>query len=154
MLTAGSIAPAFSALDQHGIMRSLGDYKGSWVLLYFYPKDHTPGCTAQACEFRDTMNAFREKNLVILGVSADSQESHKKFGDTYAISFSLLADTDKTIIKTYQVWGEKSSRGKVYEGIIRTSVLINPDGIIHKVYERVQPEGHAENVLNDMKAIQ
>lgn len=149
MLTAGTKAPQFSATDQNGVVRTLTDFKGTWLLLYFYPKDDTPGCTAQACELRDSVNELRTKGVTIVGVSADDEASHKKFGEKYAVSFSLLADTDKHIINAYEVWGEKTAHNKSYWGIIRTSFLINPDGIIHKVYERVKPEGHAEQILKD-----
>lgn len=153
MLTAGTKAPNFSTTDQNGVVRSLSDYKGSWILLYFYPKDDTPGCTAEACEFRDSVNILRSRGITILGVSADNEESHKKFGEKYALTFSLLADTEKKIVNAYEVWGEKTARNKSYWGIIRTSFLINPDGIIHKVYERVKPEGHAEEVVKDTEAL-
>lgn len=153
MLTAGTKAPNFSATDQNGVVRSLADFKGTWLLLYFYPKDDTPGCTAQACELRDSVNELRTKGVSILGVSADDEASHKKFGEKYALTFSLLADSDKKIINAYEVWGEKTAHNKSYWGIIRSSFLINPDGIIHKVYERVKPEGHAEEVLKDTAAL-
>lgn len=150
MLTTGQEAPAFSAPDQNGVIRTLGEFKGSWVLVYFYPKDDSPGCTAEACELRDAVNTLRSKNLAIVGISADDEASHKKFGEKYALSFPLLADTDKKIINTYGVWGEKTVHNKTYWGIIRTSFLIDPDGVIKKIYAKVKPEGHAENVLKDM----
>ncbi len=153
MLNTGTSAPAFSAPDQNGAIRTLSEFKGSWLLLYFYPKDDTPGCTAQACELRDNMNSLRHYGVTIVGVSADDEASHKKFGETYALPFPLLADKDKKIINTYGVWGEKTTYGKTYMGVIRTSFLIDQDGVIRKIYEKVKPEGHAEEVLKDVKEI-
>ncbi len=153
MLNIGDSAPAFSAPDQNGEVRTLSEFKGSWVLLYFYPKDDTPGCTAEACELRDNMNGLRQYGVTIVGVSADDEASHKKFGDRYAVPYPLLADTEKKIIKDYEVWGEKSMYGKTYMGILRTTFLIDGEGVIQKIYEKVKPEGHADEVLKDVKEI-
>lgn len=153
MFTAGQKAPDFSAVDQYGSKRSLSDFNKGWVLLYFYPKDDTPGCTAQACGLRDSLSRLQSLNVSIVGVSADDETSHRKFSDKYALSFPILADTDKHIVNTYGVWGEKSMYGKTYMGILRTSFLIDPEGIIQKVYERVKPDEHADEVLADVKEI-
>jgi thioredoxin-dependent peroxiredoxin len=151
MIQIGQTAPAFSAPDQYGRVRTSDEFKGSWLLLYFYPKDETSGCTAEACEFRDTLNDLRALDVAVVGVSADDEVSHKSFSEKYALSFPLLADTDKRIIKEYGVWGEKSTYGKTYMGILRTSFLIDPDGIVRKIYEKVKPEGHAQEVLKDVR---
>ncbi len=153
MLKIGDAAPDFSAPDQYGKVRTLGEFNGSWLLLYFYPKDGTDGCTMEACELRDSMNDLRALGVSIVGVSADNEESHKKFSESYALSFPLLADTNKKIIESYGVWGEKTAPGKTYMGLLRTTFVIDPDGIIQKVYEKVKPDGHAEEILKDIKAI-
>jgi thioredoxin-dependent peroxiredoxin len=153
MLTIGQKAPDFSAPDQYGKIRTLGEFKGSWLVLYFYPKDGTDGCTTEACELRDSMNDLRGLGFAVVGVSADDETSHKKFSERYALSFPLLADTEKKIIEAYGVWGEKTAPGKTYMGILRTTFLIDPDGVIRKVYEKVKPEGHAEELLADIKAM-
>lgn len=152
MLQEGQQAPAFSAPDQYGRVRTSGEFKGSWLLLFFYPKDDSPGCTTEACELRDSVNAFRGRSVAVAGVSADDVQSHAGFSEKYALSFPLLADTEKKIIRDYGVWGEKTSSGKTYMGILRTTFLINPEGIIKKVYEKVTPEGHAEEILQDLKS--
>ena len=141
----------FSLPDQDGKLHKLSDYKGKWVLLYFYPKDDTPGCTKEACGIRDEFKNFKSLNIVVLGVSADSQESHKKFSEKYKLPFILLSDESKEVLKKYGVWGKKKFMGKEYEGILRTSFLINPDGKIVKIYEQVNPDTHAKEVLKDFK---
>jgi peroxiredoxin Q/BCP len=135
-------------------MHSLKDERGRWVLLYFYPKDMTPGCTKEACAVRDTFPSFEKLNAVVWGVSADSVESHKKFAESYNLRFPLLADTEKKAIEAYGVWQEKNMMGRKYMGIVRSSFLIDPEGNIAKVYEKVKPEIHAEEVLSDLKALQ
>ncbi len=147
----GSIAPAFTLPDQDGKKHSLSSYKGKWVLLYFYPKDNTPGCTKQACVLRDAEPDFKKLKAVVLGVSADSVVSHERFAEKYALPFPILADTDKKVVKAYGVWGRKKMRGREYDGIFRTSFLIDPKGRIAKVYEKVKPEQHADDVLADLK---
>lgn len=153
MLTAGQKAPNFSSPDQYGKVRTLNEFNNGWLLLYFYPKDDTPGCTAEACELRDSLNALKTLGAAVVGVSVDDEVSHKKFSDKYALTFPILADTDKTIVNAYEVWGEKSMYGKTYWGIMRTSFLIDPEGIIRKVYEKVKPEGHADEIVKDMKEL-
>lgn len=136
-MNIGDIAPAFTLSDQNGSTHSLLDYRGKFVLLYFYPKDDTPGCTKEACTIRDSYSIFEEKNIVVLGVSADSIESHKKFEEKYGLPFTLLSDPDKVVRKLYGVTG-------------RDSFLINPMGMIKKVYRKVTPVEHAGEVLIDV----
>lgn len=149
-----SQAPNFSLLDESGVLRSLADYRGSWVLLYFYPKDDTPGCTKEACCLRDNFPDFKKLNAVVLGISADSVESHKKFKEKYNLPFFLLADTQKEVIKSYEVWQKKKFMGKEYETISRTSFLIDPSGKIKRVYENVDPKKHAGEVIADLSSLQ
>lgn len=146
-------APAISLQDQAGKTHTLAQYKGQWVLLYFYPKDDTPGCTKEACTFRDTLPRFKKSKIVVLGVSADSVASHKKFAQKYGLPFTLLADPDKTVIKTYGVWGLKKFMGREYMGIKRMSYLIDPKGKIAKIYPKVKPAEHPTEVLADIAAL-
>ena len=148
----GSKAPDFSLPDQDGEMHKLSDYKGKWVLLYFYPKDDTPGCTVEACTIRDQFQDFKKIKAVVLGVSKDSVESHRKFADAYDLPFTLLSDEDKEVINKYGVWGEKNMMGRKYMGVKRMSYLIDPVGKIKKVYENVKPPKHAGEVLEDIEA--
>ena len=141
----------FSLPDQNGKVHSLSSYKGSWVLLYFYPKDDTPGCTKEACGFRDSLNDLKKHNVFVLGVSADSVSSHQKFAKKYNLNFPLLSDEKKEIIKAYGAFGKKKFMGKEFEGILRISFLINPEGEIVKKYDKVKPEVHAKEVLEDIK---
>jgi peroxiredoxin Q/BCP len=143
----------FSLTDQNGKVHKLSSYRGSWVLLYFYPKDDTPGCTKEACGFRDSLNELKKHNLVVLGVSADSVTSHQKFAQKYNLNFPLLADEKKEVIKAYGAWGKKKFMGKEFEGILRVSFLINPEGDIVKKYDKVKPEIHAGEVLEDIKKL-
>ena len=143
----GDPAPAFSALATDGATIRLADFKGHPVILYFYPKDDTPGCTKEACAFRDGYAAFKKKGAVILGVSADSVKSHGKFTEKFKLPFPLLADEDKSIVKAYGAWCEKSFMGRKYEGIHRVTFLIGADGRIQQVWPKVKPEEHAAEVL-------
>lgn len=145
----GDIAPNFTLPDQSGADHSLSDYLAQWVLLYFYPKDDTPGCTTEACGIRDRFSKF--KGVKVLGVSTDSVLSHEKFSHKYKLPFTLLADEDKKVVKLYGVWAKKNFMGKSYLGTVRTSFLIDPKGRIAKVYERVKPAEHAQRVLVDLK---
>ncbi len=145
-------APAFTLLDQDGAMHSLKDYAGQWVLIYFYPKDDTPGCTKEACALRDEFPTFGKLKAKIFGVSADTVASHKKFATKYKLPFTLLADPEKTMIESYGVWQKKKFMGREYMGIARSSFLINPEGKIEKIYEKVNPLSHADEVLADLKA--
>ncbi|TAK04743.1 thioredoxin-dependent thiol peroxidase [Patescibacteria group bacterium] len=151
--SVGQPAPAFSLQDQKGETHTLQEHAGSWVLLYFYPKDDTPGCTKEACGVRDNFTQFRSLDLTVLGVSTDSVASHKKFADKYALPFTLLADVDKKTVQDYGVWGEKKFMGRTFNGIRRTSFLITPEGKIAKVYENVKADGHAGEVLKDLQEL-
>ncbi len=143
-------APDFTLPDQDGNTHSLSDYAGKYVLLYFYPKDMTPGCTTEAQCFRDTNNDLVAAGLQVLGVSADSIESHKKFAQAHHLNFPLLADTEKTVLNAYGVWQEKSLFGNNFLGIKRESFLIDPQGVVVKHYEKVDPKQHAAEVLEDV----
>lgn len=148
--SVGTKAPDFTLQDQDGVSHTLSQYKSQWVLIYFYPKDNTPGCTKQACTLRDAEPAFEKLDAVVLGISGDSVASHKKFVEKFQLPFPLLADTDKNVIEAYGSWGKKKLMGREYMGIFRNSFLISPDGTIAKVYEAVKPEKHAEEVLADI----
>ncbi len=152
-LKMGQLAPDFSLSDQTGKEHKLSDYKDGWVLVYFYPKDDTPGCTKEACSIRDNFPKFKKSQATVLGVSVDSVKSHAKFAEKYKLPFILLADEDKTVVKKYSVWAKKKFTGREYMGTLRTSFLISPDGKIVKIYEKVNPEVHAEEVLKDLKNI-
>jgi peroxiredoxin Q/BCP len=146
-LKAGDVAPDFSAATNGGGNISLADFQGRNVILYFYPKDDTPGCTKEACAFRDLFAEFKKRGAVVLGVSPDPVESHDKFVEKFKLPFTLLADADKQIVKAYGVWGEKRFMGRKYLGTHRVTFLIGADGRIKKVWPRVKPEEHAEEVL-------
>jgi peroxiredoxin Q/BCP len=147
LLAVGDKAPAFRTKDQDGNTVSLRDFLGQKVVLYFYPKDDTPGCTKEACSFRDGWALFRKRKIAVLGVSADDQKSHKKFAEKYSLPFRLLADTDKTILKDYGVWGEKSLYGRKFMGTNRVTYLIDEKGKIAAVWPKVKPDGHADELL-------
>jgi len=144
------LAKDFNLPDQDGKMHKLSDYKGKWVVLYFYPKDNTPGCTKEACGFRDYRNKFSQRNAVILGVSKDSVASHKKFAQKHGLNFPILSDEDKKVIKAYEAWGKKKFLGKEFEGTLRKTYLIAPDGKIAKVYPNVNPINHPDKVIADI----
>lgn len=154
MPSVGEQAPDVVLPDQDGVEHALAEYRGKWVLLYFYPKDDTPGCTIEACTIRDQFKDFKKIDAVVLGVSTDSVKSHKKFADAYELPFTLLADEHKEVVGRYGVFGEKKFMGRTYMGTSRTSFLIDPKGVIAKVYEKVKPEKHAAEVLADLKALQ
>jgi peroxiredoxin Q/BCP len=146
-LREGDDAPGFTATTDSGGKLSLSDLKGRNVILYFYPKDDTPGCTKEACAFRDEFGAFKDKGAVVLGVSTDPEKSHRKFVEKYKLPFQLLADEDRKIVQAYGVWGQKSFMGRKYEGTHRVTFLIGPDGKIKKVWPEVKPADHAREVL-------
>ena len=146
-LKEGDVAPAFSAATSGGGRVSLADFKGKNVVLYFYPRDDTPGCTKEACAFRDHFAGFQKRGAVVLGVSTDSVKSHDKFAGKFKLPFTLLADEDKRIVEAYGVWGEKSFMGRKYQGTFRVTFLIGPDGRIKKIWPEVKPEEHAAEVL-------
>lgn len=146
-LKVGDVAPAFTASTNGGQTVSLADFAGRSVILYFYPRDDTPGCTKEACAFRDAFADFTAKGAVVLGVSADSVKSHDKFVKKFTLPFPLLADEDKRIVEAYGVWGEKSFLGRRYQGIHRVTFLIGGDGRIQKIWPKVKPVEHAAEVL-------
>ena len=152
-LKVGDAAPAFTLPDQEGKQHSLSDEKGKWVLIYFYPKDDTPGCTTEACTLRDNFAGFKKLKAVVFGVSADSVKSHGSFATKFKLPFPLLSDENKQMLQAYGAWGEKNFMGKKYMGIFRNSFLINPQGKIAKIYEKVKPAEHAEEVLADLTAL-
>jgi thioredoxin-dependent peroxiredoxin len=146
-LNIGTKAPAFKGINEKGETVSLADYKGKKLVLYFYPKDSTPGCTAEACDLRDNYQSFQKKGYEILGVSPDSAKSHTKFIEKYELPFSLLADEDHTVAEAYQAWGEKSMYGKKYMGILRTTYVIDEKGKIENVIEKVDTKAHTKQIL-------
>ena len=150
MLEVGTKAPGFTLPDQNGEQKSLSDYKGQKVILYFYPKDNTSGCTKQACAFGDLYPQFREKGAVVLGVSKDSVASHKRFEEKYGLPFTLLSDVDKTVIQAYDVWKEKKLYGKVSFGVVRTTYLIDEDGIIVKAFGKVKAADNPAQMLGEI----
>ena len=149
-LKIGSKAPDFNLPDQSGKQHKLSDYHGQWVLVYFYPKDDTPGCTKEACSIRDNFPDFQKLNIKVFGISVDSIKSHGKFALKYELPFTLLADEEKKTVGDYGVWGDKKFMGHSYSGTSRSSFLINPDGKIAKIYEKVKPDNHAQEVLQDV----
>ena len=147
VLKEGDKAPDFSVPTNGGGHVSLSDLRGKNVVLYFYPKDDTPGCTKEACAFRDEFAAFKKKGAVVLGVSIDSPKAHDKFAEKYKLPFPLLSDADKKIVEAYGVWGEKSFMGRKYMGTYRVTFLIGPDGLIKRIWPEVKPDKHAAEVL-------
>ncbi len=142
-------APQFTLPDQDGVNHTLKDYQGKWVILYFYPKDDTPGCTTEACAFRDAFEDFQKHDVVVLGISLDSIDSHKDFAQKHQLNFPILADTDAEVSKVYGAWALKLFNDK--PGVKRETFLINPDGIIVKHYENVDPVVHAKDIMQDLK---
>lgn len=149
-LKIGDKAPNFNLPDSNGIFHKLADFRGKKLLVYFYPRDDTPGCTKEACVLRDTFADFKNLNTAIVGISADSIKSHNKFSGKYKLPFLLLSDPDKTTIKAYGAWGQKKFMGRAYDGIFRISFLIEEKGKIIKIYDKVKPPVHAKEVLKDL----
>lgn len=147
MLQVGDTAPEFTLPNQDGENVSLSDYAGKRVIVYFYPKDNTPGCTKEACSIRDNFSGLTEKDAVVFGISADTVASHKKFMDTFELPFTLLSDPEKDVIKAYGAWGTKKMYGKEYEGIMRYTYVIGPDGKIEKAFDKVKTAQHGEELL-------
>lgn len=148
-------APNFTLADQDGTMHSLKDYAGKWLVVYFYPKDDTPGCTKEACNFRDARDAIAEfGNAVVIGISKDNVRSHKKFVDKYELNFTLLSDPDHTTIDAFGAWQQKKFMGREFMGIKRNTYLINPNGMITKTFEDVAPENHAGEIITELKQLQ
>jgi thioredoxin-dependent peroxiredoxin len=146
-LTTDTLAPEFTLPDETGATRSLNEFRGRPVVLYFYPKDDTPGCTTEACNFRDDYSAYQQAGVVVLGVSPDSPKSHAKFKAKFHLPFPLLADEQHQVCELYGVWGRKKFMGKEYDGVFRTTFLIAPDGKLQKVFENVKPAEHSAEIL-------
>lgn len=153
MKTEGAIVSDFSLPDQEGNERKLSDNKGKWTLIYFYPKDNTPGCTIEACAFRDSYREFQERGIEVLGISPDSVKSHCGFSERNNLFFPVLADTEKKVINDFGVWQKKKFMGKEFEGVVRSSFLLGPDLQVIKVYEKVNPLNHPGEVLRDFDSI-
>ena len=154
MLKIGDKAPDFTLLDQNGKAHKLSDYQKQFVLLYFYPKDDTPGCTKEACNFRDNFSEFKKLNTVIFGISTDPVKSHGKFVSKYNLPFDLLSDEKKEVVTSYFSFGKKKFMGREYEGTLRNSFLIDKSGSILKIYENVKPDNHFEEVLEDLRKLE
>jgi len=152
-LTEGTKAPEFTGVDQNGDKVSLAQFKGKKVVLYFYPQDNTPTCTEQACNLRDNYAALQNEGIIVLGVSPDEVAKHKKFETKFTLPFTLLADTERTVIDKYGVWGEKKMYGKAYMGLLRTTFLIDEKGIIKKIFLKPKSKQHTEEILNAFKEI-
>ena len=146
-------APDFSLLDEKGKYHKLSDFSGKSVVLYFYPKDDTPGCTKEACNFRDDYSAYKTAGLEIIGISPDSSESHAKFKDKFNLPFLLLADKDHQVCELYGVWGKKKFMGREFDGVLRTTFLIDKEGIIIKIFEGVKPAEHSQEVLTEFQKL-
>lgn len=147
LIEPGKAAPAFHLADQDGTKHRLSEYKGKWVVLYFYPKDNTPGCTTQACGFRDAEKEIADRGAVVLGISPDPEASKAKFAAKLGLNFPILADDDAKVCSKYGVWQEKSMYGKQYMGVVRTTFLINPAGKVHARFDKVKVKAHTEAVL-------
>ena len=150
MLEIGTVAPDFTLPDQNGTTHSLSDYHGKKVILYFYPRDNTAGCTKQACNFKELMPQFREKGAVILGVSKDSVASHKRFEEKFGLPFTLLSDEEKTVLQAYDVWKEKKNYGKVSMGVVRTTYLIDENGVIARAFDKVKAADNPTQMLGEL----
>lgn len=150
-LLKGTIAPDFTLLDETSTPRKLTDYRGQPVVLYFYPKDDTPGCTTEACGFRDDYGDYQQAGVTILGVSPDSPKKHTKFKEKYNLPFTLLADSEHAVCELYGVWGRKKFMGREYDGVFRTTYLIGADGVILQVFEKVKPDGHSAEILQALE---
>lgn len=154
MLEVGIPAPAFELQDQDGTVHRLEDYRGQWLVVYFYPKDDTPGCTKEACGFRDASDDMTARNAVVLGVSADDAAAHQKFATKYDLNFPLLVDPGKQMLEAYGAWGEKQMYGKRYMGVNRITYVIDPEGRVAKTWPKVKADGHAEEVRAALEALQ
>lgn len=150
-LREGDPAPSFALRDQHGNLVQSDDLRGRWVVLFFYPKDDTPGCTKEACSFRDHWGALQEEGAMVLGVSGDDERSHARFAEKYQLPFPLLVDSDHAVARAYGAFGVKRRFGREYEGVLRQTFLIDPEGRLAKIWRRVAPEAHAEEVLEALR---
>ncbi len=149
-LEEGQKAPSFSGRNQDGKIISLDDFKGQKVVLYFYPKDNTSGCTAEACNLNENLDDFVNKGFVVIGVSPDSEESHRKFIDKHGLKFDLIADTEKEILEKYGVWAEKKMYGKSYMGVVRTTFIIDENGVIEKIIDKVKTKEHSQQIFGEL----
>ena len=149
-LKLGDKAPDFKGITQSGKIVALSDYSGKKLILYFYPKDNTPGCTAEACDLRDNYEMWQHKGYQVLGVSADSTKSHQGFAENYNLPFDLISDTEKQILKAYGAWGEKKLYGKSYEGVLRTTYIISENGIIEQIFEKVDTKNHSQQIIKNL----
>ena len=149
-LKEGDLAPAIEAVDQSGEMITLKEYRGKKIVLYFYPKDNTPGCTAESCDLRDNYSEFLEKGFEVIGVSADSEKSHQNFISKYNLPFRLISDVDKKVLQDYNAWGEKKMYGKSYMGILRKTYIINEEGYVEKIIEKVKTKEHSRQIFSEL----
>jgi len=145
-------APLFELFDSEGELHKLSDFSGQTIVIYFYPRDDTPGCTKEACSFRDNYQIFKEAGIEVLGISPDTVKSHKKFSEKYQLPFTLLADPDHKVCEAYGVWGLKKMYGREYEGVYRTTYIVGPEGEIKRVFENVKPTDHSQEVLEEVLA--
>lgn len=152
VLSAGNQAPEFELMDNEGKLHKLSDYQGQTIVVYFYPKDDTPGCTKEACSFRDAYADFREAGIEVIGISPDNEKSHSKFIQKYELPFVLLSDPDHQVCEAFGVWGLKKYMGREYEGVYRTTFVIGPDGVVKRVFENVKPADHSHEVLAEVLA--
>jgi peroxiredoxin Q/BCP len=150
-LSIGAKAPSFEGISQDGKTIRLEDFKGKKVILYFYPKDDTPGCTAEACNLRDNYDSWLKRGFEVIGISPDNDRSHKRFKEKFKLPFNLLADPDKKILKAYGAWGKKQMYGKSYDGVLRTTYVINEEGIIEEVFTKVDTKNHTSQILQELK---
>ena len=149
-LKEGDLAPAIEAVDQSGEMITLKEYRGKKIVLYFYPKDNTPGCTAESCDLRDNYSQFLEKGFEVIGVSADSEKSHQNFISKYNLPFRLISDVDKKVLQDYNAWGEKKMYGKTYMGVLRKTYIINEKGYVEKIIEKVKTKEHSRQIFSEL----
>ena len=149
-LKEGDLAPAIEAVDQSGEMITLKEYRGKKIVLYFYPKDNTPGCTAESCDLRDNYSQFLEKGFEVIGVSADSEKSHQNFISKYNLPFRLISDVDKKVLQDYNAWGEKKSYGITYMGVLRKTYIIDEKGYVEKIIEKVKTKEHSRQIFSEL----
>jgi len=149
-LKEGDLAPAIDAVDQNGEKITLAEFRGKKVVLYFYPKDDTPGCTAEACDLRDNYSRFLAQGYEVIGVSADSESSHRKFISKYELPFRLISDVDKKVLQAYDAWGEKKMYGKSYMGILRKTFVISEEGVVEKIIEKVNTKEHSQQIFEEL----
>jgi len=153
MIQIGIQVPDFTLPDQAGKNHTLSSYKGKWIVLYFYPKDNTPGCTKEACSFRDQSTLYKKNNIVVLGISKDSEASHKNFSTKFQLTFPILSDPTHTVIEQFDAWKPKKFMGKEFLGTMRITVLIDPSQVIRKIYTHVDVQTHAQEILSDIKTL-